>query len=30
MVEGHALPCGHYIPEEAPDALCAEIENFFV
>jgi haloacetate dehalogenase len=30
VVEGHALPCGHYIPEEAPDALCAEIENFFV
>lgn len=20
-VEGHSLPCGHYIPEEAPDAL---------
>jgi haloacetate dehalogenase len=22
-VRGHALPCGHYIPEEAPDALLA-------
>jgi haloacetate dehalogenase len=21
QVEGEALPCGHYIPEEAPDAL---------
>jgi haloacetate dehalogenase len=20
-VRGHTLPCGHYIPEEAPDAL---------
>ncbi|GAB4120545.1 MAG: alpha/beta hydrolase [Rubrivivax sp.] len=22
-VQGHALPCGHYIPEEAPEALLA-------
>ncbi|WP_447776429.1 alpha/beta fold hydrolase [Variovorax boronicumulans] len=29
-VSGHALPCGHYIPEEAPDALLAEALNFFV
>jgi haloacetate dehalogenase len=28
-VSGHALECGHYIPEEAPEALVAEIENFF-
>jgi haloacetate dehalogenase len=28
-VSGRALPCGHYIPEEAPDALIAEIHDFF-
>jgi haloacetate dehalogenase len=28
-VTGRALDCGHYIPEEAPDALCDEIERFF-
>jgi haloacetate dehalogenase len=28
-VDGHALDCGHYIPEEAPEALVAEIESFF-
>jgi haloacetate dehalogenase len=28
-VSGHSLPCGHYIPEEAPDALVAEIVSFF-
>lgn len=27
-VRGHALDCGHYIPEEAPDALAAELERF--
>lgn len=28
-VSGRALSCGHYIPEEAPDALIAEIHDFF-
>jgi haloacetate dehalogenase len=28
-VSGHSLPCGHFIPEEAPDALVAEILDFF-
>ncbi len=28
-VSGSALDCGHYIPEEAPEALLAEIEQFF-
>jgi haloacetate dehalogenase len=28
-VSGRALPCGHYIPEEAPDALHEEILAFF-
>ena len=27
-VEGGALPCGHYIPEEAPDALLAQVLPF--
>jgi haloacetate dehalogenase len=27
-VSGRALPCGHYIPEEAPDALLAELAAF--
>lgn len=26
---GRALPCGHYIAEEAPDALLAEVNDFF-
>jgi haloacetate dehalogenase len=26
---GRALPTGHYIPEEAPDLLAAELEAFF-
>jgi haloacetate dehalogenase len=26
---GRALPCGHYIPEEAPDELLAEMLSFF-
>lgn len=25
---GRALPCGHFIPEEAPEALLAELEPF--
>ncbi len=28
-VSGRALPTGHYIPEEAPDLLAAELEAFF-
>lgn len=28
-VTGGELDCGHYIPEEAPDALLAEIQQFF-
>ncbi|WP_339488223.1 alpha/beta fold hydrolase [Pseudomonas sp. EL_65y_Pfl2_R95] len=27
-VQGKALPCGHYIPEEAPDLLLAEVMAF--
>jgi haloacetate dehalogenase len=27
-VSGHALPCGHYIPEEAPDLLLEELFTF--
>ena len=27
-VTGRALPCGHFIPEEAPDEALAEIESF--
>ena len=29
QVDGHAFDCGHYIPEEAPDDVLAEIEAFF-
>ena len=28
-VSGRALPCGHYIPEEQPDLLLAEMLAFF-
>jgi haloacetate dehalogenase len=28
-VSGHALPTGHYIPEERPDLLADELEAFF-
>ena len=28
-VQGRALPCGHYIPEEAPEELLAELFSFF-
>jgi haloacetate dehalogenase len=28
-VTGHALPSGHYIPEEAPELLAMELEAFF-
>ncbi|HEY0877679.1 MAG TPA: alpha/beta hydrolase [Zeimonas sp.] len=27
-VEGHSMPCGHFIPEEAPDELLAELHAF--
>jgi haloacetate dehalogenase len=27
-VRGHPLPCGHYIPEEAPEELLAELLAF--
>jgi haloacetate dehalogenase len=29
QVEGHALPSGHYIPEEQPELLTEELLNFF-
>ena len=28
-VRGHALPTGHYLPEEAPDATAAALAGFF-
>ena len=28
-VRGRTLPCGHYIPEEVPEALLAEMTRFF-
>lgn len=28
-VRGKALPCGHYLAEEAPDETCAELLAFF-
>jgi haloacetate dehalogenase len=28
-VEGEALDCGHFVPEEAPDATLAAFERFF-
>ena len=27
-VKGHALPCGHYIPEEAPELLLQLVQSF--
>jgi haloacetate dehalogenase len=27
-VRGHALPCGHFIPEEAPEELMADLRRF--
>ena len=27
-VKGHALPCGHYIPEEAPELLLQQVQAF--
>jgi len=29
-VTGHALPCGHLLPEEQPDEVLSEFQNFFV
>jgi haloacetate dehalogenase len=29
-VRGHGVPSGHYIPEEVPDILAAEIGKFFL
>jgi len=29
-VRGHALPCGHYIAEEAPDALLGAALPFLL
>jgi len=29
-VRGHPVPSGHYIPEEAPDLLAAELEAFYL
>lgn len=28
-VEGRALDCGHFLPEESPEAVCAELLKFF-
>ncbi len=28
-VNGHTLPCGHYVPEEVPSLLIEEIKTFF-
>jgi haloacetate dehalogenase len=28
-VRGRALACGHFIPEEAPDALVRELRRLF-
>jgi haloacetate dehalogenase len=28
-VRGHGVPSGHYIPEEVPEILAAELEEFF-
>jgi len=28
-VQGRALPCGHYVPEEVPDLLAEELISFF-
>lgn len=29
QVTGHTLPCGHYLPEEAPELVAAEAVAFF-
>ena len=30
QVDGHTLPCGHYLPEEEPALLLADMKQFFV
>ena len=29
-VRGRALDSGHYLPEEAPEATCAELRSFLL
>lgn len=29
VLEGEALPCGHLLPEEAPEAVIAQFRRFF-
>lgn len=29
QVEGRALSCGHFLPEEQPESVCEELEKFF-
>ncbi|MBF0373407.1 MAG: alpha/beta hydrolase [Alphaproteobacteria bacterium] len=29
QVDGHALPCGHFLPEEAPAETLAALQSFF-
>jgi haloacetate dehalogenase len=29
-VRGHGLPCGHFLPEEAPDATAGALEEFLL
>jgi pimeloyl-ACP methyl ester carboxylesterase len=29
-VRGHALACGHFLPEEAPAETLAELTRFFL
>ncbi|MEQ1659875.1 MAG: alpha/beta hydrolase, partial [Hylemonella sp.] len=29
LVQGRALSCGHYLPEEAPDEVLQEFLQFF-
>jgi len=28
-VSGGTVPCGHYVPEEAPEALLKEMRAYF-
>ena len=28
-VNGRALPCGHFLPEECPEETLAELTSFF-
>ena len=28
-VRGHGIDSGHFIPEEQPDQVCAELQDFF-